>query len=94
MRKKELLIQILDRLIPYRNLAEGFLLLVKESEDSEFINEIYQLLLVNMKKISSQQIKGKIQKNIEELKAKESKLQAEEYAEIEHIFDDLLDNLD
>lgn len=94
MSKKELLLQILERLIPYRDLAEGFLLLVKESEDSEFIDEIYQLLLVNMKKISSQQVKETIQKKIEELKTKEAKLQVKECAEIEQMFDNLLDNLD
>ena len=94
MRKKELLIQILECLLPYRDLAEGFLFLVRESENKEFLDELYTLLLSQMRTIKSQQTKEALQTTIQKLKAKEELQHQKDDEEAEKLFDDLLNTID
>ncbi len=40
MQKKEIIIAVLEKLIPYWDLAEGFLLLIQNTDDSIFVDEL------------------------------------------------------
>ena len=81
MTKKELLILILTKLLPYWDLAQGFLILVQESEDVKFIEELYLLI---SQQISTIQDDHKKQEVILQLqKIKKTKKQQEEITEQE-----------
>ena len=81
MTKKELLILILTKLLPYWDLAQGFLILVQESEDVKFIEELYLLI---SQQISTIQDYHKKQEVILQLqKIKKTKKQQEEITEQE-----------
>lgn len=93
-RKKQLLLLILEKLIPYRTLAEGFLLLVQESEDESFLSELFILLKTEIKKCKSEVLKTKLEEHIQALKQKEELAEAKDQADAEKLFDDLLAAID
>lgn len=93
-KKRELLLLILEKLILYRKLAEGFFLLVQNSDDEDFINEIYTLIKTEIKQNKSQIIKIKLQEHLQSLREREERSIAKDQAEAEKIFDDLLANID
>jgi hypothetical protein len=94
IKRKQLLVIILEKLIPYRKLAEGFFLLVQNSDDEDFINELYILIKTEIKQNKSQIIKIKLQEHLQSLREREEKSIAKDQAEAEKIFDDLLANID
>lgn len=71
--KKESLILILTRLKPYWKTAEDFLLMVNEAtdEDTDFINKLYELMVINMKKIKSKWQLQTIRKELGKIRQKE-----------------------
>jgi hypothetical protein len=81
MIKKDLLILVLTKLLPYWDLAQGFLILVQESADAKFVEELY--LLINQQ-ISAIQDDHKKQEVILQLqKIKKTRKQQEEITEQE-----------
>ena len=94
IKRKQLLVIILEKLIPYRKLAEGFFLLVQNSDDEDFINELYILIKTEIKQNKSQIIKIKLQEHLQSLRERKEKSLAKDQAEAEKIFDDLLANID
>lgn len=94
MWKKNLLITICKSLLPYWSLAEWFLFLVQESEDEEFISQLYKLFLSQIKTIKSEQAKETLKTTIQKLKEKEEILHRKEEEEAEKLFDDLLDTIE
>jgi hypothetical protein len=81
MTKKDLLILVLTKLLPYWDLAQGFLILVQESADAKFVEELY--LLINQQ-ISAIQDDHKKQEVILQLqKIKKTRKQQEEITEQE-----------
>ena len=94
IKRKQLLVIILEKLIPYRKLAEGFSLLVQNSDDEGFINELYILIKTEIKQNKSQIIKIKLQEHLQSLRERKEKSIAKDQAEAEKIFDDLLANID
>ena len=94
IKRKQLLVIILEKLIPYRKLAEGFFLLVQNSDDEDFINELYILIKTEIKQNKSQIIKIKLQEHLQSLRERKEKSIAKDQAEAEKIFDDLLANMD
>lgn len=94
IKRKQLLVIILEKLIPYRKLAEGFFLLVQNSDDEDFINELYILIKTEIKQNKSQIIKIKLQEHLQSLRERKEKSIAKDQAEAEKIFDDLLANID
>lgn len=71
--KKESLILILTRLKPYWKTAEDFLLMVNEAtdEDTDFINKLYELMVINIKKIKSKWQLQTIRKELGKIRQKE-----------------------
>lgn len=94
MGKRKLLILILEGLLPYWELAEGFLLLLKENDDPDFVDQLYVLLLESIKKVKSQQLKAKLSENLKQLREKERLAELRDQEEADKIFNDLFDELE
>ena len=91
MTQKELLILVLTKLIPYWDLAEDFLVLVKGTEDSGFIQELYLLITTQISSIQNEQQKQILLDQIQKIKT--TKLHQEECLEKERDeADSMLDN--
>ncbi|MEI6671938.1 MAG: hypothetical protein WCL02_00815 [bacterium] len=66
--KKQLLIKILTKLIPYRDLAEGILALVQSDYiDNKTIDTIIQLINQSIKNVKKEQKKVILQKGLEKI---------------------------
>ncbi|EKD25135.1 MAG: hypothetical protein ACD_80C00113G0003 [uncultured bacterium (gcode 4)] len=67
--KKKLLIKILTKLIPYRNLAEGILALMESSyADEKTIDGILLLMNQSITTVKNKKVKEKLQKGTELIK--------------------------
>jgi len=66
MTKKDLLIQILQKLIPHRDLADGILALIESGYvDEKAIDGVIHILAHSIKKLKKDQDKTKLQKWLE-----------------------------
>lgn len=72
-KKKKLLIKVLTQLIPYWDLATGFLVLVKETTDDVFMEALLSLIKKQMVAIKDKKKKQAILHQIENIKKIESK---------------------
>ena len=71
--RKNLLKTVLEKLIPYRNMAKDFLLILEECEEDEqeFIDKLSNEIIQGIKKIKSREKIDKISREIKKLKRKE-----------------------
>ena len=94
MNKKQTLIDILTKLIPYRELAEWFLALVKETHDEDFIQSLFFLIKKQISSIKDEQEKQSIVAQIKKIKidkSKEIEVTQNDKEEADKILDDLVD---
>ena len=90
-KKKKLIIKVLTKLTPYRNLAPGILALVKSSYvDEKTIDGVIKIMAKALKNVKNKQQKSKLQQGIEIIKKIHTQ-EAKEKEE-EHI-DKLLENI-
>jgi hypothetical protein len=90
--RKVLLIQILEHLVGYWELAEGFLVLVKISDDEQFVEELYGFIKQQIKGIKGSQQREGIIKQLQTMKEHQKHTQAvetQEHEEAEHVLDTL-----
>jgi len=88
-RKKQLLIKVLTKLKPHRNLAEGILALVESSYvDEKTIDGVLLIINQSIKNVKNQQEKMQLEKSMEAIK----KIQQKEDQDKESI-ESLLDNI-
>jgi Na+-translocating ferredoxin:NAD+ oxidoreductase RnfG subunit len=83
--KKTTLITILQSLVGYRELAEGFLVLVKQSENEQFLDELYTFIKQQIKTVQNEQQKKLINAQLKKI----AKQEQVEHEEAESILDDL-----
>jgi len=89
--KKELIIKVLTKLKPYRNLAEGILALIESSYcDEKTIDGLLKLINTSIKQTKNKKDKSHMQKGLELIQKIQSQEQMEK--ESENI-DQLLENL-
>lgn len=87
--KKELIIKILTKLKPHRDVAEGILALVESSYiDKKTIDGILLLINQSIKNVKNKQIKTKLEKSFEVIK----KIQQKEDQDQNDV-ESLLDNI-
>lgn len=91
LKKKEILQKILEALIPYRNMAEWFLLLLNEDWNEGLKEELYQEILKQIKEIKSSSQQEKLKKAINQLKEKSEKIIKDDENEAEQILNDFID---
>lgn len=94
MHKKIVLSKILRKILPYRNLAKWFLLLVEESDDQNVIDNLYTTIIFQIKSIKWKKEKEILTTALQELREKEYKNQEQVNREADEIFDDLLKNME
>jgi hypothetical protein len=96
MTKKELLVLILTKLLPYWDLAQGFLILAQESEDSKFIEELYLLISQQISSIQDdlkkQEVILQIQK-IKKTKNQQEEITEQEKNEADTMLDDFINDI-
>lgn len=90
MGKKELLLEIITKLLPYWDLGEGYLLLLQNTEDETLIDQLYTLFLTQIKTINSKQAQEALRATLQNLREREAKEKEQESEALEL----LLENLD
>lgn len=91
--KKETLKKVLEALIPYRDMAEWFLLLLNEDWNEDLKEELYQEILKQIKEIKSSSQQEKIKKALNQLKEKSEKTIKDDENEAEQILNDFLESI-
>ena len=91
--KKETLKKVLEALIPYRDMAEWFLLLLNEDWNEDLKEELYQEILKQIKEIKSSSQQEKIKKAINQLKEKSEKTIKDDENEAEQTLNDFLESI-
>lgn len=87
--KKKLLQKILESLIPYRDMAEWFLLIIKENNNEKLIDTLFETITKEIKSIINENNRKDIKKALENIKDKEQKEKKEE----NKYLDSLLNNI-
>jgi hypothetical protein len=87
--KKQALIEILEKLVGYRDLAEGFMILVREAEDDTLADELLKLIYDQVKKIEDKEKQKKIYEQVKILKQHNLSMEADR-KEAEELLDSLL----
>lgn len=93
---KEVLKDILQHLVGYRDLAEGFLALVESTDNEEFVEELYQFIKKQIKEVKDEQKKKQINdqlRKIQQQREKINKTEERDHQEAEQILDDLLSDM-
>ena len=91
--KKGTLKKILEALVPYRELAQWFLLLIQEDGNDELKEKLYQEILQQIRNISSKTQQENIKKALKALKKKSNKTIKKDQDEAEKMLNDFIDNI-
>ena len=91
--KKQALQRILEALIPYWDLAEWFLLLLKESKEESLYDEILNMVYKWVKSIKSIKERDKIRKKIIELHNKYDYEEKKDEEIAEKILNEFIDQI-
>ena len=91
--KKKILKKILTALVPYRELAEWFLLLLEEKWNEEIEEKLYQKILREIRNINSKTQQENIRTALQKLKEKSETVTKTEEKEAEEMLDDFMNNV-
>ncbi len=93
--RKETLKLVLTRLQPYRDMAEGFLLILDEcnEEDENLVNDLYNDIIQNIKNIDSKEQLQKISNELKTIKERELIEEWKDKKDIEEL-ENLISNMD
>lgn len=92
MQEKQILENLLKRLLPYWELAEWFLVLVQATDNQNFIDGIWKLLVKAIKSIHDENKKVQIKKQLIKIKKLRSQDQEDHTKDVK-IADAMLDDL-
>lgn len=87
--KKKTLQKILEALVPYWDMAEWFLLIIKENNNEKLIDTLFETITKEIKSIINKKNRKDIKKALENIKYKEQKEKKEE----NKYLDSLLNNI-
>lgn len=91
--KKQALQRILEALIPYWDLAEGFLLILQEEWNDELIEKLYQQILSEIRKINSEEQQEKIKTALQKLRERSDAVTKSDEQDAEEMLNDFIDNI-
>jgi hypothetical protein len=91
--KKQALIEILEKLVGYWELAEGFLMLVKEATDDNLADDLLDLMYAQMKKIENTEKQKRIYEQLKVIKKHNLEMEKDR-KEAENLLDSLLHTLE
>ena len=90
---KRLLIEILEKLVGHWELAEGFLILVKEAKDDSLADDLLNLIYDQMKKIENKEKQKRIYDQLKVIKQHNLEMEKDR-KEAETLLDSLLSTLE
>lgn len=90
---KQALIEILEKLVGYWDLAEGFLILVRESTDDRLADDLLNLIYDQMKKIENKEKQQRIYEQLKVIKTHNLEMEKDR-KEAEILLDSLLHTLE
>jgi hypothetical protein len=90
---KQALIEILEKLVGYWELAEGFLLLVKEATDEKLADDLLNLIHDQIKKIENREKQKRIYDQLKVIKKHNLEIEKDR-KEAETLLDSLLRTLE
>ena len=91
--KKQALQKILEALIPYREMAEWFLLILKEEWNDELKEKLYQNIIKEIRNINSKTQQGNIKNALQKLKEKTGQTTKADEDEAEKMLDDFINEI-
>ena len=92
-KKRQTLQKILEALIPYRDMAEWFLLILQEEWNEKLIEKLYQEILSEIRKINSENQQKNIETALQNLREKSGLITKADEDEAEQILNDFIDNI-
>lgn len=87
--KKELIKKVLEALIPYRNMAEWFLIILQNEWNNEIKETLFENIINEIKNINNENDRNKIKSTLEKIKEQENKEKEEEWKYL----DELINNI-
>ena len=93
MTKREALIMILSKLVPYWDMAEWFLFIVKEEWNDDLVNLIYGDILKKIRNITSINQRTEMKNVLELIKEKSAISMRKDEQDAENILNDFINNL-
>lgn len=93
LQKKEALKKILTELIPYRDIAEWFLLLLNEETNNELIEKLYKEILKSIREINSKAQQEQIKTALQKLKDRSEHVTKIDEEEADQMLNDFIDNI-
>ena len=92
--RKSLLKTVLERLVPYRDMARDFLIILREckEEDQEFIDGLCNEIVKGIREIKSKENLKKISKEIKRIKREEEAELWKSKKDLEEL-ENLIDNI-
>ena len=87
--KKQILKKILTALVPYRELAEWFLMLVDENGDEKLLNVLYTTIYNEIKNINNEKDIKNIKTALKKIKEKEDNENNKEWEYLENLIDNI-----
>jgi polyribonucleotide nucleotidyltransferase len=90
---KQALIEILEKLVGHWELAEGFLILVKEATDDKLADDLLDLIYDQMKKIENKEKQKRIYDQLKAIKQHNLEMEKDRQ-EAEHLLNSLLRTLE
>ena len=91
--KKQALQKTLETLIPYREMAEWFLLILKEEWNDETIEKLYKEIQENIKNIKSVTQHEQIKTALQRLNEKSEQITKAEEDETDQMLDDFISSI-
>jgi predicted component of type VI protein secretion system len=91
--KKQALQKILEALIPYWDMAEWFLLILKEEWNDELKEKLYQNIIKEIRNINSKTQQENIKNALQKLKEKTEQTTRADEEDAEKMLDDFINNI-
>ena len=91
--KKQALQKILEALIPYREMAEWFLLILKEEWNDELKEKLYKIIIQEIKNINSKTQQENIKNALQKLKEKSEQITKADEDEADQMLDDFISSI-
>ena len=93
LEKKQALQKILKALIPYREMAKRFLLILQEEWNDELKENLYQNIIKEIKNINSKTQQENIKNALQRLKEKSEQTTKADEDEAEKMLDDFINEI-
>lgn len=92
-KKQQTLKKILEALIPYRDMAEWFLLILQEEWNDELKENLYKIIIEEIRNINSKTQQENIKNTLQKLKKESEQTTRADEEDAENMLDDFISNI-